>query len=40
MTESTGVIDIFIENKSCPAVSSSFGANAILGIQDFQKQKQ
>ena len=36
--ESTGVIDIFVENKSCDAISTN-GNRAILGIQNFNRDK-
>lgn len=36
--ESTGVIDVFIENKNCDALGPE-GPNAILGIQDFTRTK-
>lgn len=36
--ESTGIIEIFLENKNCAATSSN-GANAILGIQNWNRDK-
>jgi gliding motility-associated-like protein len=38
MYESTGLIDIFIQNKSCTATSAN-GTQAILGVQDFSRTK-
>ncbi|HEY6504022.1 MAG TPA: gliding motility-associated C-terminal domain-containing protein, partial [Chitinophagaceae bacterium] len=36
--ESTGIIEVFIENKNCVATSSN-GGNAILGIQNWNRDK-
>jgi len=38
MYESTGLIDIFFQNKSCDAISPN-GTKAILGVQDFSRTK-
>jgi hypothetical protein len=38
MYESTGLIDIFLQNKRCVAISPN-GEKAILGVQDFSRTK-
>lgn len=35
--ESTGLIDVFIEKKQCSATSNPGGGNAIMGVQNWQR---